>query len=99
MASDNWEHQAVCRRYPDPELWFPVSYESADGRLQTEAAREICGFCPVRAACLVAALEREGHKKPEYRNGVWGGMTPNQRYNMARNRPLEIVTSTILAAA
>lgn len=45
----------------DPDLWF------AEGTDTTEHARELCRRCPVRAACLVGALERA---EPW---GVWGG--------------------------
>lgn len=45
----------------DPELWF------AQDPTVIESAKAQCAACPVRAACLTGALERE---EPW---GVWGG--------------------------
>ncbi|PRX95603.1 WhiB family transcriptional regulator [Allonocardiopsis opalescens] len=57
-----WASGAACRTV-DPEVFF-----ADEGR-----ALAICRTCPVRAACLEAALEYgEEH-------GVWGGTTPQQR--------------------
>lgn len=48
-------------RLNDSELWF------ADAPSDLEFAKELCGDCPVREACLTGALERG---EPW---GVWGG--------------------------
>ena len=48
-------------RSGDPELWF------AEQNAQVEHAKSLCRACPLRAACLAGALERE---EPW---GVWGG--------------------------
>lgn len=48
-----------CRSAPD--LFF------AESPADLEAAKRLCGDCPVRAACLADALARE---EPW---GVWGG--------------------------
>jgi len=39
-------------RVEDPELWF------ADNPAQLEIAKNLCGSCPVRDACLAGALDR-----------------------------------------
>ena len=49
-----------CRVY-DAELWF------AQSPADVEHAKSLCRDCPVRAACLAGALERQ---EPW---GVWGG--------------------------
>lgn len=49
-----------CRTNP-PDLWFAETTE------QVEAAKSLCGPCPLREACLREALERA---EPW---GVWGG--------------------------
>jgi WhiB family redox-sensing transcriptional regulator len=58
-------HEAVAAEVPcrveDPELWF------AESPADVEAAKALCGPCPVREACLAGALER---REPW---GVWGG--------------------------
>jgi len=73
-----WVAQAACRDRGD-DLMYPDGDEaSAIYQRGVEAARAVCAWCPVRAACLehaVAAGE-------DY--GVWGGTTPAQRRAMSR---------------
>jgi WhiB family transcriptional regulator, redox-sensing transcriptional regulator len=69
----NWRDHAACRGI-DPELFYPVTDEEAG------TAKEICGRCPVRTACLEHALvARE-------RDGVWGGATERERRRLIRQR-------------
>jgi WhiB family redox-sensing transcriptional regulator len=84
-ATDNWEQRSACRR-EDPNLFFPISYDSIEGALQVEEARAVCYRCPVAQACLTAIMEREGGKNATYRHGVWAGTTPSQRYYMVHKR-------------
>ena len=63
-----------CRRC-DPDLFFA---ESPD---DVEFAKSLCGDCPVRAACLAGALERQ---EPW---GVWGGELFIGGVVVARKRP------------
>jgi hypothetical protein len=49
-----------------------------------EHAAKLCAGCPVRAACLTAALEEEGTISPSHRYLVRGGMTPKQRHHLAQ---------------
>lgn len=80
-----WEHQAACREY-DPNLWFPISYDSPAGQFSARVARDICEIdCPVREFCLATALDREGGKNADSREGIWGGLTPRERYNLTRH--------------
>lgn len=51
----------------DPEVFFPDKGES------TRTAKAVCMACPVRAACLAAAVARNE------RHGVWGGMSERER--------------------
>ena len=59
------DRQAVASAMPclteDPELFF------AESPADVELAKSLCADCPVRTACLAAALER---REPW---GVWGG--------------------------
>lgn len=48
-------------RLVDPDLFF------AESPIEVERAKALCQDCPVRAACLTGALERQ---EPW---GVWGG--------------------------
>ncbi|MBT0565630.1 WhiB family transcriptional regulator [Williamsia sp. CHRR-6] len=62
-------------RVADPDLWF------AESPADLEAAKTLCAQCPLRAACLAAALERG---EPW---GVWGGEIFDQGVIIARKRP------------
>ncbi len=59
----------------DPELWF------AEEPARLERAKALCGDCPIRRACLAAALDRA---EPW---GVWGGEILVRGTILARKRP------------
>ncbi len=63
-----------CRTH-DPDLWF------AEAPTELERAKRLCDTCPVRHACLAAALSRQ---EPW---GVWGGEIFEQGSVIARKRP------------
>lgn len=46
----------------------------------TFTARAICATCPIRLACIAAALDRAEWED----HGIWGGTTPRQRRAMRR---------------
>jgi WhiB family redox-sensing transcriptional regulator len=73
-AADERGHEQPCRVY-DPELWF------ADSPADLERAKALCRGCPVRAACLTAALVRG-----EY-SGVWGGEIFHRGRVLPHKRP------------
>ena len=62
-------------RVEDPDLWF------AETPAQLEVAKSLCGDCPVRSACLAAALDRG---EPW---GVWGGEIFERGVVIPRKRP------------
>jgi WhiB family redox-sensing transcriptional regulator len=67
-GDDPWA-AAVCRSVEhDPDLWH---------RNEQQAMR-LCTPCPLRRACLRAALVRD---EPD---GVWGGLTQQQRGDLRR---------------
>ncbi|WP_405014645.1 WhiB family transcriptional regulator [Kitasatospora sp. NBC_01539] len=73
----NWQLHAACRTL-DSSLFFHPSGERGrahDGR--ERAAKQVCAGCPVREACLAHAL----HVKERY--GVWGGLTEDERQELA----------------
>ncbi len=75
MSAQTWRKRAACRGL-DAEIFYPATDDEAD----TAAAKEICGVCPVREACLEHALAyRE-------REGIWGGMTERERRRIIRQR-------------
>ena len=67
------------RRLPchgvDPDLWF------AESPADVEAAKALCGPCPLRDACLAGALARA---EPW---GVWGGELVLAGVVVPRKRP------------
>ena len=64
-----------CHSTTDPDLFF------AERPDDLERAKALCVGCPVRLACLAAALERA---EPW---GVWGGEIFDQGVVIARKRP------------
>ena len=72
-ADANDETGLPCHR-EDPELFF------AESPTDVELAKQVCVPCPLRAACLDAALER---REP---GGVWGGELVLQGVVVARKR-------------
>ena len=51
----------------DPEVFYPGKGES------TRTAKAVCLACPVRTACLDAAVARDD------KFGVWGGLSVRER--------------------
>ena len=72
---DRATQRSIPCRANDAELWF------AESPADVEAAKSLCGDCPVRTACLAGALER---REPW---GVWGGQLLVQGAIVARKRP------------
>ena len=68
------EH-AVCTP-KTAELFFPTT--SVTYAARTEAARHMCNACPVTADCLAYALDIDPV------DGIWGGLTPNERRTLRR---------------
>ena len=73
MKTQAWRSQARCRGL-DPEIFYPASDEDAD------EAKNVCGECPVRLACLEYALAARE------RDGIWGGCTERERRRIIRQR-------------
>lgn len=61
----------------DPELFYPIGYGRAFAR-QIAAAKAVCARCPMAhwERCLDEAVTGE------YRDGIWGGTTPDERVPM-----------------
>lgn len=74
----NWREHAACAEV-DGELFFPIG-DNAEARLQASAAKQVCASCPVRETCLAWALANRQDQ------GVWGGMTEEERYQIHRRR-------------
>ena len=68
----------------DTEVFFPPETD----RQSTAYAKSICAGCPWADGCLefVLAVEASGHQQ---RHGVYAGMSPRQRADLARARAKE----------
>jgi WhiB family transcriptional regulator, redox-sensing transcriptional regulator len=78
-AVDNragWWTRAACAS-ADPELFFPISY-SGPALRQVARAKAICARCRIQQECLRYALAAGSIQ------GVWGGMTEEERRRLAR---------------
>jgi WhiB family redox-sensing transcriptional regulator len=73
-ARPAWHGQAACRG-KGPALFFPEKWGS------TEAAKALCAGCDVRSECLDDALAAGHHQ-----DGVWGGLSAQQRRKLRRQR-------------
>ncbi|MGW7538755.1 WhiB family transcriptional regulator [Amycolatopsis sp. NPDC054798] len=70
---DEWWEQAACRDTEPGQMLVRGA--------QQRKAKAVCFGCPVRAECLIEALDnRIGY-------GVWGGMTERERRALLRRRP------------
>ncbi|MEU2588990.1 WhiB family transcriptional regulator [Streptomyces avermitilis] len=66
-----------CREQPD---LFVDSSRTTPLKEKTTQAKTLCGRCPVRDACTDYAIAND------YRDGIWGGLTVNERDQLARER-------------
>ncbi|WP_425577212.1 WhiB family transcriptional regulator [Nesterenkonia rhizosphaerae] len=76
-----WRYRAACLDAP-LELFFPS--RNINNPETYDAALKICSTCPVKKQCLDFALEVETSDSD--RNGVFGGLRPQERKDLARYR-------------
>ncbi len=75
---DDWRTHALCRD-TSPKLFFPVGTTGvAVG--QIDNAKQICAQCPSTRQCLEFAL------LTSQENGIWGGLTEDERRQLRRER-------------
>jgi WhiB family redox-sensing transcriptional regulator len=74
-----WRADAACQGATAGHFYPPATAESREDRQAREgAARELCGRCSVRDACLQYAL----YVAEPY--GIWGGLTEAERRRLLR---------------
>lgn len=74
-----WRADAACQGATANHFYPPSVTETRDGRRRREdAARALCGQCPVQASCLEYAL----YVQEPY--GIWGGLTEVERRRLVR---------------
>ena len=76
-APDSWMYSAACR-LADPDTCFPDDEPYVD--VQFAKAKRMCEECPVVGFCLEIGLDEKW--------GVWGGMTPDERYKLSKSPKL-----------
>ncbi|MDP2292740.1 MAG: WhiB family transcriptional regulator [Actinomycetota bacterium] len=75
-ADYTWRRDAICRD-TDPDLFFPVG-TTGYALVQIDRAKQVCGECPVKVACLDYALETNQD------SGIWGGTSEEERRTLRR---------------
>jgi WhiB family redox-sensing transcriptional regulator len=79
LADRHWRILAACQS-ADPDLFFPVS-SSGPSRAQVAQAKMICAGCLVRRECLEFAL------RTHQADGVWGGLSEQERSALRMTTP------------
>lgn len=74
--STDWRERAACADYPT-DLFFPAG-ETGPAEQQIKRAKEVCARCEVADDCLLYALEAN------QRDGIWGGLTADERKRLRR---------------
>lgn len=75
---EEWQTDASCASNW-PEIFFPVKGD------KYENARAICNQCPVIEQCLEYAMSSEGGAHRIDRFGMFGGLTPKERYQLYKS--------------
>ncbi len=83
MRRDRWLTSAACRGLPT-SMFFPERWQNASAH---ETAKKICDTCRVKGECLELALREI--RSEEDRWGVFGGLTPHERWMERRRRERE----------
>lgn len=68
-----WQENALCAQ-TGADFFFPAPGSS------TREAKQLCGACEGREACLAYALDHDE------RFGVWGGLSEKERQRLRRGR-------------
>lgn len=79
-----WMADAACGDGPQSVFFIEGK---GHGSRPYHAARAICAECPVRQRCLDYAMAVEGDASGHDRFGVWGGLSPAERAELAGRRP------------
>lgn len=76
-SRDDWWDDAACKG----QTWVVEARNTP----AINAAKAICATCPVIEDCLRQALSMEARLPMWLRNGVAGGMTRRERYDLSRS--------------
>jgi WhiB family transcriptional regulator, redox-sensing transcriptional regulator len=76
----SWEARAACRGEVAALFFGPEGERRPERELREKAAKAVCAACPVRRQCLECALSAD------IRDGIWGGLTEDERRRERRYR-------------
>jgi WhiB family redox-sensing transcriptional regulator len=79
-----WRKRAACAG-EDPELFYKPEATRVYPPEQLHKAKAICGGCSVREQCLAVAMAISAPSD----DGVWGGLTEDERQALRKRRCLE----------
>ena len=71
----SWDEKAACKGV-DTEIFY--------SKWDLPVAKSICAECPVRSLCLQAALDLEAGQTRWHRFGIYGGLTPIERWRASK---------------
>lgn len=78
----SWRQHAACAD-ESPELFFPIGV-TGPALLQAAQAQEVCHGCPVMDRCGQWALDNN------IEDGVWGGLTEDDRNYLRRRNSRQL---------
>lgn len=81
LRAADWRDRALCALPANRTVDFFPHPTDEQGIAKATA---LCEACPVRQLCLLDAIAQEGGSRPEYRWGIRGGLTGDQRFNRRR---------------
>ncbi|MBQ0947684.1 WhiB family transcriptional regulator [Streptomyces sp. RK76] len=81
LRTTDWRDRALCATPAGRAVDFFPTPGDEQGIAKVKA---VCAACPVATACLRNAITEEGGSRPEYRHGIRGGLTGDQRFNRHR---------------
>ena len=91
-----WRANAACVGEPTAMFFHDVlslragSTFARERALQHQPVRDalnLCALCPVRTDCLNTAMNAEHGNAAAGRHGIWGGLLPHERAQLANARP------------
>lgn len=84
-SSGSWPYRARCQG-AGTDRFFPTGAGTASRIAYRKVSRTICADCPVAQQCLELAMATEGGAAAGARYGLFGGLSPAQRYELHRKR-------------
>ncbi len=81
-TSVSWQTRGAC--VDRPERWFFPDGGGPNANYAYAKGRRVCARCPVQHLCLADAMRMERGLSIQFRYGMWGGKTPEERVELMR---------------